>query len=311
MKMRMNKKLIKEMFNTSELPLIEFSLEDVSLKAQKSTGKLSISGVQPKLSMKLDRKKNTLISVAEGGEYILKPQTAAFPHIPENEQCCMDIAEEFKIDVPPHCLLPLKDGSWAYVVKRFDRESGIKIHQEEFFQILESYDKYRGSVEQIGRKLKQISTAPGYDVQLFFERVVFNFIIGNGDAHLKNYSIAYKDKETIRLTPVYDIVCSKLIIPNEEDSALSINGKKNALKKDDFDKLAEYLNIPIKIRYEKFEKSLNSMEAIIRNSEIKKEAQTIAFRTAVIEKSIFGVLAIVGAGVLYVFVDFLKNHGFK
>ncbi len=273
MNMRINGKLIKEMFNRHELPSIEFSLEDVSRKAQKSTGKLSISGVQPKLSMKLDRKNNSLISVAEGGEYILKPQTAAFPNIPENEQCCMDMAREFKIDVPPHCLLSLKDGSWAYIVKRFDRESGIKIHQEEFFQILESGDKYKGSVEQIGRKLKEISTAPGYDVQLFFERVVFNFIIGNGDAHLKNYSIAYKDRETIRLTPAYDIVCSKLLISDEEDSALSINGKKNGLKRDDFDKLAEYLNIPIKIRYEKFEKNLALMETIIKKSEIKKEAQ--------------------------------------
>ncbi|MDO8749412.1 MAG: HipA domain-containing protein [Candidatus Omnitrophota bacterium] len=269
----MNIKLIKEMFNTSKLPIIDFGLEDVSQKAQKSAGKLSISGVQPKLSMKLDKKNNALISVAEGGEYILKPQTVAFPNIPENEQCCMDIAAEFKIAVPPHCLLPLKDKSWAYIVKRFDRESGVKIHQEEFFQILESGNKYQGSVEQIGRKLKEISTAPGYDVQLFFERVVFNFIIGNGDAHLKNYSIAYKDKETIRLTPAYDMVCSKLVIPDEEDSALSINAKKNELKRDDFDKLAEYLNIPIRIRYEKFEKSLILMETIIKNSKIKQEIQ--------------------------------------
>ena len=273
MNMRMSEKLIKEMFNTSELPIIDFSLADVSQKAQKSAGKLSISGVQPKLSMKLDKKKKSLISVAEGGKYILKPQTAAFPNIPENEQCCMDIAAEFKIEVPPHCLLSLKDGSWTYIVKRFDRESGVKIHQEEFYQILESRDKYKGSVEQVGRKLREISTAPGYDVQLLFERVVFNFIIGNGDAHLKNYSIAYKDKEEIRLTPAYDVVSSKLVIPDEEDSALSINGRKNLLKRDDFDKLAEYLNIPIKIRYEKFNKSLALMETIINNSEIKKDVQ--------------------------------------
>ena len=271
--MKMSDRLIKEMFNTSKLPSIDFSLEDVSQIAQKSTGKLSISGVQPKLSMKLDRKNNLLISVAEGGEYIFKPQTAAFLNIPENEQCCMDIAAEFEIDVPPHCLLRLKDGSWAYIIKRFDRESGVKIHQEEFFQILELRDKYNGSVEQIGRKIKELSSAPGYDAQLFFERVVFNYIIGNGDAHLKNYSIAYRDKDTIRLAPAYDIVCSKLVIPDEADSALAINGKKNGLKRDDFDKLAEYLNVPIKIRYEKFEKSLASMEKIITNSEIKKEDQ--------------------------------------
>lgn len=269
----MNKKLIKKMFNTSELPIIDFSLQDVSQKAQQMTGKLSISGVQPKLSMILDKKTNLLIVVAEGGEYILKPQTATFPHIPENEQCCMDIAEALGIDVPSHCLLSLNDSSLAYIVKRFDRESGVKIHQEDFFQILESGDKYTGSVEQVGRRLKEISSAPGYDVQLFFERVVFNFIIGNGDAHLKNYSIAYKDKETIRLTPAYDIVCSKLVITNEEDSALSINGKKTKLKSDDFDKSADYLNIPIRIRYEKFEKRLTLMETIIKDSEIKKEIQ--------------------------------------
>ena len=128
MNMRMSDKLIKEMFNTPELPSIEFSLKDASQIAQKSTGKLSISGVQPKLSMKLDRKNNILIPVAVDGEYILKPQTAAFPNIPENEQCCLDMAAEFKISVPPHCLLRLKDGSWAYIVKRFDRESGVKIH---------------------------------------------------------------------------------------------------------------------------------------------------------------------------------------
>src|SRR3989338_4466049 len=273
MNMRMNEKLIKEMFNTFELPIIDFSLEDVSRKAQKSTGKLSISGVQPKLSMKLDKKNNSLISVAENGEYILKPQVAAFSNIPENEQCCMDIAAEFKIDVPPHCLLPLKDGSLAYIVKRFDRESGVKIHQEDFSQILETADKYKGSVEQIGRKLKEISTAPGYDVQLFFERVVFNFIVGNGDAHLKNYSISYKDKETIRLTPAYDIVCSKLVIPDETDSALTINGKNNKLKREDFDKFADYLSIPLRIRYEKFEKSSSLIEIIIKDSKIKGESQ--------------------------------------
>lgn len=267
------KKSIKEMFGVSILPIIRFSLRDVSRKAQESAGKLSISGVQPKLSMKLDKRTNSLISVAEGGEYILKPQITTFPNIPENEQCCMDIAQEFKIDVPPHYILPLKDGSLAYLVKRFDRVSGVKIHQEDFSQILESRDKYRGSVEQIGKRLSEISSAPGYDTQLFFERVVFNFIIGNGDAHLKNYSVAYKDKDSIRLTPAYDIVCSKLVIPNEEDSALSVNGKKNGLKRNDFDELADYLNVPTKIRYEKFQKSLTVMEPVIKASEIAKEDQ--------------------------------------
>jgi serine/threonine-protein kinase HipA len=268
----MNEKFIKEMFHSSKLPIIDFGLPDISQQAQKLAGKLSISGVQPKLSVKLDRKKNELIVVTEGSEYLLKPQTLTFPNIPENEQCCMDIAEELDIEVPLHCLIPLKDNSIAYVVKRFDREEGIKIHQEDFAQILEQNDKYKGSVEQIGRRLKEISSAPGYDVQLLFERVVLNFILGNGDAHLKNYSISYKENN-IRLTPAYDIVCSKLVIPEEEDSAITINGKKNNLKRRDFDKLAEYLNIPMKVRYEKFEKKFDVIKKIIETSQIDQEKQ--------------------------------------
>lgn len=260
------------MFNSTKLPNINFDLSEISLEAQKLAGKLSISGVQPKLSVKCDKKNNELIVVNEGGEYILKPQTLTFENIPENEQCCMDIAQELGIDIPLHCLLSLKDESAAYLVKRFDREKGVKIHQEDFTQILEKNDKYRGSVEQIGRKLREISSAPGYDVQLLFERVVFNFIIGNGDAHLKNYSISYKD-DNIRLTPAYDIVCSKLVISTEEDSAITINGKKNDLKRGDFDILAEYFTVPSKIRYEKFENKFDMMKKMIEASFIDKEKQ--------------------------------------
>ncbi|MFH1857164.1 MAG: HipA domain-containing protein [Candidatus Omnitrophota bacterium] len=269
----MNEKFLKEMFNSSKCPVIDFSLGDMSQQAQKLTGKLSISGVQPKLSVKLDKKQNLLIPVAEGGEYILKPQTATFPNIPENEQCCMDIAENLNINVPLHCLIPLKDNSLAYVVKRFDREKEAKIHQEDFAQILEQTDKYKGSAEQIGRRLKEISSAPGYDAQLFFERVVLNFILGNGDAHLKNYSIFYRDKDNIRLTPAYDIVCSTLVLSDEEDSAITINGKKNNLQREDFDVLAEYLNIPPKVRYEKFEDKFDDMRKIIDQSIIAWERQ--------------------------------------
>ena len=240
----MNKKLLKEMFHSSKWPSIDFGLADVSQQAQRLAGKFSISGVQPKLSVKLDKKQNMLIVVGAGGEYILKPQQT-FLRIPENEQCCMDLAQKLGIEVPLHCLLPLKDKSLAYVVKRFDRDKGAKIQQEDFVQILGVNDKYTGSVEQVGRKLKDISSAPGYDVQLFFDRVVLNFILGNGDAHLKNYAILYKEGG-IRLAPAYDIVCSRLVILNEDESAISIHGKKNRLLREDFDRLAEYFNVPIK-----------------------------------------------------------------
>lgn len=270
----MDKKSLQKIFGTSQTPIVDFGLDNISQQAQELTGKLSISGVQPKLSVKFDQGKNVLTSTASGGEYILKPQTFAFPNIPENEQCCMDIAEEIGIDVPAHGLVALKDKSLAYVVKRFDRKNGEKINQEDFAQILGPKDKYSGSVEQIGRKLKEISTIPGLDVQLFFERVVFNFLIGNGDAHFKNYSIYYHADGQIRLTPAYDLVCTKLVIPGERDSALMINGADDQLGRKDFDALADYFNIPARVRYERFEKKFGLMKRMIESSYIQKEKQS-------------------------------------
>jgi len=259
------------MFNMPDWPKIDFNLSEVSLEAQELTGKLSISGVQPKLSVKLDRKKNMLVSVAKGGEYILKPQTATYSNIPENEQCCMDIAETFGISVPEHCILPLKDNSLAYVVKRYDRNKGQKYHQEDFQQILEKDDKYVGSVEEICRKLNVVSAVPGLDTQLLYEMVVLSFLLGNGDAHFKNYSmITYNDVDR-RLAPAYDIVCSKLVIPKGKDSALTINGKQNNLKRKDFDIFADYCKIPEKIRYEKFDRKFGLMKKIIEFSHIGSE----------------------------------------
>lgn len=270
----MDKKSLQKTLGTSQCPAIDFGLGDIPQQALEMAGKTSISGVQPKILVKLDKKKNVLIR-DDDGEYILKPQILgpiAYPNVPENEQCCMDMAEELKINVPPHCLVPLKDKSLAYVVKRFDRKNGQKIHQEDFFQALEKKEKYDGSVEQIGKKLKEISAVPGLDVQLFYERVVFYFLIGNGDAHLKNYSIVHLNDGQKRLSPAYDIICSKLVTKDDE-SALTINGKNNKLGRKDFDILAEYFKIPVKIRYEKFENKFAMMKKMIEASYLDKEKQ--------------------------------------
>lgn len=266
----MDEKFIKKMFETSKWPTIDFGLSDIPLQAQKLAGKLSISGVQPKLIMKLNTEKNQLETMP-GGDYILKPQTDRFLNVPENEQCCMDIAEILGIDTPPHCLLSLKDNSLAYVIKRFDHHKGDKTHQEEFSQLLGEDDKYKGSVERIGKKMREISTAPGYDLQLFFERIVLNFILANADAHLKNYTMRYFGDER-RLSPVYDIVCSRLVIPNEEEeSALNINGKKNKLTRADFNALATYLKTPLNVGYSNFEHKSEVIKTVIEKSMLPKK----------------------------------------
>ena len=261
----MDPEALKKMFGFTRAPAIRLSLQDIPLKAQEMAGQMSISGVQPKLSMKLDKLNAELVVSAQEGEYILKPQQV-YPHVPENEYCCMNIAESLSIAVPPHALLALTDGSWAYLVKRFDRDGSKRIHQEDFYQILEKKDKYGGSLEQIGDKIKEISSVPGLDVQLFFERVVFNFLIGNGDAHFKNFSIVYHEGR--RLSPAYDLVCSKLVIPKEADSALTLNGKNDKLGRNDFDAFARNLEIPEKIRYEKFMGKMSSIQRLIESSRL-------------------------------------------
>jgi len=238
---------LRGLFGVPHAVDIRLSLAEVPIQAQKMAGRMSISGVQPKLSMA--RKGNTLIPIGSGGQYILKPQTQTYRNLPENEQLCMNIAARLDINMPAHGLFDLTDGTKAYVVRRFDRTmKGERRRCEDFSQILGSTDKYAGSVEQIGKRIRGISEVPGLDAQLLFERVLLSFLIGNGDAHLKNYSMLETDAGALRLSPAYDIVCSKLLIPDEEDSALTINGKHNRIKRDDFYAYAKTLGIPERVR---------------------------------------------------------------
>ncbi|MCX5781572.1 MAG: HipA domain-containing protein [Elusimicrobia bacterium] len=262
---------LKKLFGVDYVPGFDVSLPEISLKAQESAGKLSISGMQPKLSVKLNTRSRMLEVYPEHGEYILKPQTQSFQHLPENENLCMTIAALMGIEVPPHGLIKLKDNTNAYMVRRYDREKKKKIHQENFFQILGIKDKYSASHEEVGRKLKEISNIPGLDAQLFYERVLFNFIIGNGDAHLKNFSVIYTETGAIRLAPAYDIVCSKLVIRDEEDFALTLNGKKNKITGKDFIQFITYLDIPERAVRNKFLDKKNVFIEQINNSELTSE----------------------------------------
>ncbi len=276
----------RKVFGIDKEPFIDLTLAGVSLKAQEMVGKMSISGVQPKLSVQLADKDNEprLEVTGEGGQYILKPQVQAFANLPENEELCMTIADDLGIDTPAHCLVHLKDKSLAYVVKRFDREGRRKIHQEDFAQILEKQDKYSGSVEEIGRKLKAVSDVPGLDVQLLFERVVFNFLIANGDAHMKNYSIIYDEEGRVRLAPVYDLVCSRIVLPNEaDDSALTIQGRKSKIRRKEMDLLADHLGIPQKVRFARFIGQKEAFRKRLSESLLPKELAA-AFDKLLIER---------------------------
>jgi serine/threonine-protein kinase HipA len=266
---------LRRLFGTPSLPVVDLTHAEVLARAQEMAGRMSISGVQPKLSM--SRQGSRLVPVTDGGQCILKPQTERFPLLPQNENLCMIIAGRMGIDVPPHGLFDLRDGSPAYIVRRFDRtQDGQKLRCEDFLQILGEEDKYSGSLERIGKKIWELSSVPGLDAQLFFERVLLNFLLGNGDAHLKNFSLLETGDGALRLSPAYDIVCSKAVIPKETDFAITLNGKSDKVTRRDFEKFSEALKIPSKVVadiFERFGQGHSIMSDEVSRSRLSAELQ--------------------------------------
>jgi len=233
------------MFGKPILPIIPITLPEISFKARQLAGKLSISGVQPKLSVRLDG--NKLLPVVRHGQFILKPQTEGFPDLPQNEYLCMQMGKKFGINIANCLLLELADGSPAYLVKRFDRikkgQKSKKIPCEDMQQILGGRDKYSGSHEQIAKVILEHCTFAPLELQRLFDLTIFNFVIGNGDAHKKNFSLITTD-DHISLSPIYDLVSSRTVLPEEtEELALTIGGRKNRLSCRDFETFAEYIKI--------------------------------------------------------------------
>lgn len=242
---RYHKKCSRQLFGTAKPPDIPFKSTDVISEAQKMVGRMSISGVQPKLSVVYDRNGPALNVVNRGGLLILKPQMDRFDSLPENENLCMNIASAYGIEVPAHGLLPLKDGKLSYVVKRFDRlDDGAKIQQEDFQQLLKTDDKYAGSYERIANFIKRHSDVVGLDLLRLFERALLFYVLGNGDAHLKNFSLLRREGVGYELSPAYDIVNSRLVLPEEkEDICLSLQGKKNRISQKGFMGLSKHFGL--------------------------------------------------------------------
>ena len=210
---------------------------------------MSISGVQPKISGRLDRKTRSIEAAPKGGEFILKPPNDRFENIPENEDLCMHLADLYGIEVPPHALVRAGEKDFVYVIRRFDRaKEGAKFAVEDMAQILgvPTYRKYSLSHEKIAQGILRYCTNRYLELIRYLERLLFCFLTGNGDMHLKNFSLMTDEKGTVALSPAYDLLSSKLVIPGEEDFALTLSGKKNRLKRADFADFAVRLEISSK-----------------------------------------------------------------
>jgi serine/threonine-protein kinase HipA len=261
----MEKKFGKEIF-----PLVQLDQELIDELALNNINESkSITGVQKKISLDLNEdmttatKTHRLTITNLWGRYIFKPPSQA-PHLPENEHLCILLAESLGIQVEKAALIPMNDGKIGLIARRFDRgDKNEEYHQEDFCQILErsSNLKYTGSYQQIGKILKNAATSPGNDCYRLLELVIFNFIIGNVDAHLKNFSLCYENVNgaNISLSPAYDILSTDLFIADDEQTALAINAKKNKLKLDDFKQLAEALGVNEKV-FKNIIQSLNKIQ---------------------------------------------------
>lgn len=286
----------KKIFGSDVPPEITFSKKDLLGLAEKVIrSKSAITGVQPKLSLEIvkpDKKSaiQKLSIVGVYGQYILKPQTDHYPHLPELEDVTMHLASIAGIRTVPHSLIRLKAGSLAYITKRIDRTRNGKLHMEDMCQLTErlTEHKYRGSYEQIGNNILKFSNGPGLDLINFFEIVVFSFLTGNNDMHLKNFSLIEHPGLGYSLSWAYDLVASSLVVEgDDEELALNLNGKKKKLRKADFDQFYTHFDIPkksIENSYKRFAKSLPLWQQFIEISFLPKDLK-VAYNALILERA--------------------------
>jgi serine/threonine-protein kinase HipA len=229
------RRLSKTLADLRDLP---YSAEEQIIEARKRSSKMSIQGVQPKLSAKLRVKESIFSLVEQGGTYILKPPQRLYPFLPENEDLCMKMAGAAKIPVPLHGLIYAQDGTLTYFVKRFDRMGrGKKRPLEDFAQLSgKSRDtKYGSSMEQVVSIINEHCSFPMIERMELFRRTLFCFLVGNEDMHLKNFSLLTIDGK-ITLSPAYDMVNTSVYYTDSsvEELALPLKGKKKNLTRNDF-----------------------------------------------------------------------------
>lgn len=271
-----------------ELPYTEMQMFELAEKVV--SNRITLTGVQPKLSLDIEpadkaAQPRRFTIVGLWGGYILKPPTKNYRHLPEVEDLTMHLAALSKIKTVPHSLIRLQSGSLAYITKRIDRYKEEKIHMEDMCQLTErlTEHKYDGSYEQIAKAILKFSVNPVLDVVNFYEQVLFSFLTGNADMHLKNFSLINHPKFGYSLAPAYDMVASTLVNSGDnEDLALNLNGKKRKIKLSDFLAAFKRANLDEKVMasiFKKFEKSFADWKKFIDISflptEMKVEYKSI------------------------------------
>lgn len=261
--------------NLKELQDFPYTVAEQLNEAKRLASKLSIQGVQTKLSVMLDVGKESFQIAERGGTYILKPQSSQWNSLPENEDLTMRLAECVGIEVPLHGLIYCKDGGLSYWIRRFDRPSvrnptKNKLSVEDFAQLgqQDRQTKYNSSMEFVAKIITQYCSFPMLELEKLFRLTLFNFIVGNEDMHLKNFSLITRDG-LVTLSPAYDLLNTTLAMGDgaQEEIALPINGKKRKLKQED---LIQYYG------QERLSLSIGIIDKILKNfSDVQSEWQIL------------------------------------
>ena len=270
----------RKFFGEPQAPVLDYTTEQLDeLAAKVIQDQTSLTGVQPKLSLHLQKHQgcSRLTIVGLWGGYICKPQTSQYPQMPEVEDLTMHLAEAAKIEVVPHTLMRMADDSLCYLTRRIDRVGEEKIAMEDMCQLTErmTENKYMSSYERVGKTIASFSTTPKMDVVNFFELVLFCWLTGNNDMHLKNFSLYEPHDSEIRLTPAYDLLNAAIINPkDDEELALTLNGRKKHINRNDFIKAAGTLGIDSNVverLFAKYQRLKPKFETIIDVSFLGQE----------------------------------------
>ena len=236
---------LNALFGSAQPPTIDFDLAGLHTIALEMAGRMSISGVQRKVSVRLSADGSRIEPATRNGRYILKPQ-GTYPNIPENEHVTMRMAGLVGIQTPPFGLVRLKDKSLAYIVKRFDRtDQGEKLRQEDFCQLAKKppQDKYEGSAELCARIVRKYANEPLIEIRKLYQLLLFSWWTCNMDMHLKNFTLLASADGIFGLSPAYDQVCTHLVIPDDR-LAIPMGGRDKTITKPQWLRFADYCELP-------------------------------------------------------------------
>lgn len=262
---------IRSFFGTDQLPALEIQPGRLNKLGKRAVARgVSIAGVQKKLSLQLSKKTSlprlTVVDYPSG--YILKPEVEEYAELPQAEHFSMQLAQKTGIRTAPHALI-CREGHYTFVTKRVDRvemRAGVeKLAMEDFCQLEGrlTEDKYRSSYERCAKVILRWSEQPRLDLAEFYLRLVFCFLTGNSDMHLKNFSLLEEEPGSgrYRLGPAYDLLPVNVLLPADtEECALTLGGKKRGIRRRLFLKFGDEIGLGTKTAARLLDRMLEQSE---------------------------------------------------